>query len=395
VDGSTETPTRRPPRARTVLLLVTAGLLAPIPMAPAQPGDMAPCVGAVRPEQVPRVPATPLRFGISPAGAADRIGRPEPTVPERPARTMRALERLRPSDAPFVVRLDRFLWSDGEAAMKHFMAQTRRYTRQGYPVELELRYHPQPKQEGNVHAFTDWVRTVIGRVAGNEGVVSVQVTNDVNLTLAPEAADGAYRGARDALIRGVVAAKNEARTRGSEHLQVGFSWFYRTDQANEQRFWEYIGERGGAAFASSVDWVGLEAFPGTYFPPAVRPGEERLAMVNALSALRECFLPMAGIEPTVPIHVSENGFPTGPGRSRARQAEILESMVRTVDEFHGTYNVTDYRWSNLRDADSASRDFQQRYGLVDSAYREKPSFGVFRTLVEELSIPLQVPQGSS
>jgi len=58
-------------------------------------------------------------------------------------------------------------------------------------------------------------------------------------------------------------------------------------------------------------------------------------MVNAMSSLRECYMPLAGLPATTPIHVSENGWPTGPGRSYEEQAVALEQMVRAVHDYRG------------------------------------------------------------
>jgi hypothetical protein len=136
---------------------------------------------------------------------------------------------------------------------------------------------------------------------------------------------------------------------------------------------------------AALDWVGLDAYPGTFYPPSIAPGQERDFIVNAMSTLRECYAPIAGIGPEVPIHIQENGFPTGPGRSYERQAEALRNMVRIVHEQRRTYNVTDYRWFNMRDADTESPNFQQQYGLMTDAYRPKPAFEEYERLVDELS----------
>ena len=108
-------------------------------------------------------------------------------------------------------------------------------------------------------------------------------------------------------------------------------------------------------------------------------------MINALSTLRECLAPIAGITAATPIHIQENGFPTGPGRTYERQAEALRNMVRTVHEQRGTYNVTNYRWFNMRDADTESPNFQQQYGLMTDAYVPKPAFEEYERLVDELA----------
>ena len=59
-------------------------------------------------------------------------------------------------------------------------------------------------------------------------------------------------------------------------------------------------------------------------------------------------------------------------------------MVRAVHDYRGTFNVTDYRWFNLRDADSAAPGLFQHFGLLESDYRAKPAFGVYRGLVRAL-----------
>ena len=98
------------------------------------------------------VAARPLTFGITPAGEAGALGPTVPAVPDNPRKTLRALASLRAPGAPFVVRLNRFFWSDGEAGVERFAALAERYTRAGYRVELQLRCHPRPDQVGNIRA---------------------------------------------------------------------------------------------------------------------------------------------------------------------------------------------------------------------------------------------------
>ncbi len=107
-------------------------------------------------------------------------------------------------------------------------------------------------------------------------------------------------------------------------------------------------------------------------------------MVNAMSTMR-CFARTPGIPESVPMKVEENGWPTFPGRSRAMQAAVLDVMVNAVHDFRGTYNVTDYRWFNLRDGDTSSPQPFQHFGLFDSSYVEKPAFAVYRRLVDRLA----------
>src|SRR5205823_1775457 len=107
-------------------------------------------------------------------------------------------------------------------------------------------------------------------------------------------------------------------------------------------------------------------------------------MVNAMSVLRDCYMPIAGIPKRVPIRVEENGYPTGVGRSDATQAAALREMVGAVNRFRGTYDVTDYRWFDLRDHLSSDLSFQRHYGLLRDDYTPKPAFGAYRELVRRL-----------
>jgi hypothetical protein len=235
-------------------------------------------------------------------------------------------------------------------------------------------------------AWTAFVRSVVDRFGPNRRVVAIQVTNEVNLPDSPDSSDGNYTGGRDALIQGVIAAKDEARRRGFGRLAIGFNWAYRYTPQGDQSFWDYLRDHGGSQFVASLDWLGLDAYPGTFFPPANSPGGERDSLVNAMSSLR-CYARGAGIADTVPIHVEENGWPTSPpDRPYERQVQAMDTMVRAFSDFRGTYNVSDYRWFDLRDSDSTSQNFQQQYGLMTDTYAEKPAFAAYRSLIAELSV---------
>jgi hypothetical protein len=365
-------------------LLTTVVLLACAPAAHAQSSS---CLGEPSAQNVPQKPGPALRFGITPGVQTGQLGTgPQPPrTPEDPAKQLDALHRLVPPGVPFVLRLHRFFWSDGEAGVTRFLALADRYTRAGYDVELQLRYHPTPAQEGDIPAWTGFVREVVRRFGGNPRVVAIQVTNEVNLPDSPDSSDGNYAGGRDALIQGVIAAKDEARRRGYDQLQIGFNWAYRYTPQGDQSFWNYLRDHGGPAFLAALDWIGLDAYPGTFFPPADTPGGERDALVNAMSSLR-CYAAGAGIADSVPIHVEENGWPTSPpARSYESQAQSLETQVRAFSDFRGTYNVSDYRWFDLRDSDTTSPNEQQQYGLMTDTYTEKPAFARYRSLIAELS----------
>lgn len=365
------------------LLVIALALAAPTASRAHQPESQCDQLAAKRASSS----GSPLRFGIAPAGEAGAIGPQVPLTPIDMRQTIAALDRLRPAHAPFVLRLNRFFWSDGEAGVRRFERLTRRYTRRGYRVELQLRYHPTAAQEGDIPAWVRFVREVVRRFGPNRLVTGLQVTNEVNFyPIAPDASDSAYARARDALIRGVEVAQRTARRHGFDQLRIGFNWVYRTNSANEASFWGYLRDHGGRRFARAVDWVGLDAYPGTLFPSVDPSAAEgfRDAMVEAMGELRECFMPIAGLGRGVPIQVEENGWPTGPGRPERVQVEAMRQMVGAVHDFAGAYHVTDYRWFDLRDHNTSSANFQHHYGLLRDDYSPKRAFAVYRDLVRRL-----------
>ncbi|MEA2645387.1 MAG: hypothetical protein QOE92_470 [Chloroflexota bacterium] len=332
----------------------------------------------------PRPPGPGMRFGIYPGGPAGQLVLPAGATPESQAAIDAALDELRPPGGPFVVHLYRSYTGTGTDAEEEAVAAglVSHYTGLGYEVEYVLRY--KVAGGGDVPAYVAWVRDVVHRYGANPGVIGFQVTNEVNFTISGDSSDGTFTGGRDALIQGVEAAKAQVLADGYGQVGIGFNWFYRSDPSNEDDFWTYLHDHGGPEFAAALDWVGLDAYPGTFFPPA--PGTETGAIINALTVLRDCFLPQAGISDNIDIHVQENGWPTGPGRTEADQAASLQTMVNDFDLLRRKHHVTDYRWFDLRDADSASPNFQQQYGIMDDAYQPKPAFFAYRDLVHALSM---------
>ena len=349
----------------------------------ARPDELRLMASSHRSADPPRAVSEPLVFGVYPGGAAGAVGPAGQTRPEVPEARRDALRRLRGGVRPFVLRLYESYTrpSDAAAVPPWLASEIAGYTADGFHVELVLAYRPADRS-GDVAGFTDFVRARVRQLAGDPGVAILQVTNEANVPGAPDAADGAYPGARDALVRGVIAAKHEARRRGRPGLRIGFNWAYQRGAA-EAAFFSSLRARGGRALAAAVDWVGVDAYPGTW-GPALAGGDlasaVRSATLDAMRTLRRALLPRAGLS-RARLHFSESGYPTGPGRSEARQQTVLRAAVETVVAARATYGVTDYRWFDLRDADTADSSFESHYGLVRDDYSPKPAFFTYRDLI--------------
>ena len=169
-------------KALALAIGAVAALAAP-GAAGAQTGN--PCTGTI--DAQPK-PGPAVRFGITPSVQTGQFvtGPVPPRLPEDPAKQLDALGKLRPPGGPFVLRLNRFFWSDGEPGFQHFLALAKLYTDHGYLVELQVRYHPNSQQEGDIPAWLRHVRDVVDRFGSNPRVVGLQITNEVNLAVSPD-----------------------------------------------------------------------------------------------------------------------------------------------------------------------------------------------------------------
>src|SRR5215213_7488205 len=100
-------------RAVTPLAIALAALVA----APAASAQQQSCgLGETNADNVPQKPGPLLRFGITPGVQTGQLGTgPQPPrTPEEPSKQLAALRALVPPGVPFVLRLHRFFWSEGE-----------------------------------------------------------------------------------------------------------------------------------------------------------------------------------------------------------------------------------------------------------------------------------------
>src|SRR6185295_6349967 len=126
----------------------------------------------------------------------------------------------------------------------------------------------------------------------------LQITNEVNIAFSPNTSDGAYANAVQALARGVPAAKREAERDGFNQLTTGFNYAWRFGDADAD-FWCAVGAAGGKRLRRATDWVGIDAYPGTFVPPTItNPGD---ALLEAVAQVRECYMPLAGFGRRTPI----------------------------------------------------------------------------------------------
>lgn len=328
----------------------------------------------------------PLVFGIYPGGAAGAVGPSGPRVADDFTAQMRALQELRVPGRPFVLHLYASYTGPGTlSAQAQVGGQIAAYSRAGFQTELVLAYRPADANPAvDVPGFVSFVQKAVATFGPDPNFVSVQVTNEANVRGAPNAADGYYRGVMDALPEGVVAAKATSKALGFRQVRVGFNWAYAADPS-ETAFWARLAS-AGPAFRRALDWVGLDVYPGTWGPSAA--GHDLAARASgttleALSALRAS-MRSAGIPDHVALHIAENGYPTGPGRTPTMQQTVMRAAIDAVSSRRAIDHITDYRWFDLRDSNSSSSSFEDQYGLMTDTYAPKPAFNTYRALIATL-----------
>jgi hypothetical protein len=244
---------------------------------------------------VPRARAS-LRMGIDPGLAGSAGGSQLPAVPDSPTRDLAAVRALAVPSRELVVRLNRLFWSAGANGIREFRHLVSRYTRAGFPVELQVRYHPPSGKAGDIPAWVAYVRHVVDVFGPNRRVVDMTITNEVNLDVSSNTSDGSYPRARDALIRGIEAAHEEALRRGFRQLRFGFTYAYRFSPQSDAAFFSYLGAHGGRPFRRALGFVGLDFYPGTFYPPVMAPGDSyRAELAQAAGVVRDCLAPKARI----------------------------------------------------------------------------------------------------
>jgi hypothetical protein len=148
-------------------------------------------------------------------------------------------------------------------------------------------------------------------------------------------------------------------------------------------FWREMSKRMDRSFLNCLDYVGLNFYPDVAAPLV---GDMTVEVAKVLTRFREYTLREAGIPHAIPVHICENGWPTGPNRYYTRQADLIEQMVRTVYELRGRFNVTHYELFSLRDADTANPEPNHQFGILRDDYSPKPAFETYRRLVAELGV---------
>jgi hypothetical protein len=315
-----------------------------------------------------------LTFGLFPLGLAGSPDGVAAGPPDDVDQIVRAVQYLQGDGPPLLARM--YVSWTGAASTASALAQVQELADAGIPWDLVLCYRD---PAGDVAGWAGFAADVV-RGYGHQ-LAAIQVTGEANLTGIPDAADGAFPRADEALVRGVLAAADAKRDSGAT-AAIGFAVSPEVNPAGGA-FWPAVALLGGLAFADAVDYAGLDMYPDVFGPPVTLDRLEG-AVDWLLRSFREEVLPIAGIGPGTPIRICENGWPTGPGRTPEQQADVLETVLRAVHARREELNVTHWELFTLRDADSTNDGLFHQFGVLRDDYSPKPAFERLRGLFREL-----------
>ncbi len=318
-----------------------------------------------------------LTFGIFPGGVT--FG-PEtgfliesidyPLVMERVKRT---LDQLHAKGELFLVRCYMHYLGSGKTGSITPL-DMKQYASGGRKLDLALCYRT---EEGDIEDWVNFIRRAIQDYGPYLG--KIQVAEEPNNPDATSGGDGSFPGVCEAIVAGVPAAKEEAQRQGFR-IQVGFNAVPSFDPNNS--FWNDIAQMSHPDFLKTLDYVGLDFYPDVFRPlPAGLSIRE--AVSGVLSHFRSVNLTTGRIPADIPIHITENGWPTSDTRTETQQAISIEEVIRTIDQKKEELNITHYEFFDLLDADRTKTAGLQ-FGLLRDDFTAKPAFEVFQRLVREL-----------
>lgn len=283
-------------------------------------------------------------FPLGAAGTPDGVATGPADDPEQMAV---ALERLAGRGRPWLVRM--YVGWMGRVSLRSCLDHMARWADQPWDLDMVLCYRD---RTGDIDGWLTLVAEAVSR--WGDRFATLQITSEADLTGMPGSCDGDFPRVAEALVRGVLRAAAIKRDLGAS-VEIGFA--VTSDPRPDRSFlWPQVRQLGGQDFPTALDYVGIDMYPDV-FPPRPPMSIQRLGEAASLvvRVFRKRVLEPIGIGSQIPVHICENGWPTGSTRSPERQAEALEALVRALHAARGELNITHWELFTLRDADSSKR----------------------------------------
>jgi hypothetical protein len=288
-----------------------------------------------------------------------------------PQQTLKALDYLQ-GNKSFIIR--GYLHYNGFGKSSNITPKNmKQFTNENRKLDLAICYRCE-KYDKN-----DWIK-FIEEVIMEYGscLTKIQITEEPNNPDAATGGDGGYLNIIDAMVDGIIAAKQIIKNKNLQ-IKVGFNC---TPSFNPQdNFWKNINQKG-SLFISALDYIGFDFYPGVF-----RALPHTLTYKDAVSGLlgsfRNTILKSAQIPSSVPIHITENGWPTNEERGEVQQNNIVKEIIQTIMDIREELNITCYEFFLLRDDNNSKPGL--KFGLLKDNYSQKIMFETYKNLIEKES----------
>ncbi|QIS14548.1 hypothetical protein [Nocardia arthritidis] len=338
-----------------VAVLVCAGIVFPAPVV-AQP--LIPCTSAL-PLLPPLPSAGPMTFGV---------------IDEELTPRSAALAHRMRGDLPNFTVHSYVSAANTPEMLSNTLGALRALANKGFRISLNINDEPKGGDRVPHDAFVEFVRRII---ADNGSWLSaVEITNEPNLPGTPNTDGSSPDVVRD-VVDGVIVAKQTAVGHGYG-LQVAFDWDY--DFGIFPGFWDQLRAISTPEFIRSVDFFGLHTYPNP--ASAATPIGDYLEAgeLQGMASAR-CWMAYIGLPITLPIDITEVGYPTptGPAGYEA-QAEFWQRILAAVSLFRGAYGVRSLYFYELTDVPNLIPGLSG-FGLFTDQGDPKPALDVAETVM--------------
>ena len=176
-----------------------------------------------------------------------------------------------PGAGSLILRLNRMSMADGQAGIHRHASLVDDYAKAGFDTELQVRYHPGPGQEGDMAAWTRYVRDAVSVLGKRPTVKALTITNEGNFPVSPNTSDGPFSGVKQAIVSGTIAAREQldkvARpTSSSASPSPGAG--YRAPTPPSGRTSALCDARSARRSITSASQI----YPGLVYPPVLPAG---------------------------------------------------------------------------------------------------------------------------
>ena len=237
-----------------------------------------------------------LRFGVYPWAASGAVSPVASQLADDPLKALAAVKALQGSHSMTVHVYGQYTGTDPTEA-DHLISEATWWSQNGVDVEMVLRYRP--ATPALAAGYGRWVSAVSMRLAAIPDVVAIQIGNEANNTSSPNAGDGAYPGAVQAIATAIPIARHAVVAAGRPDIRIGFNWAAGTSPCTPDPMFARLLDAGGSAFVDAVSWVGIDVYPGTWSAPS--PSESPTtaliarSVTSSLGCLRTMQMPAAGL----------------------------------------------------------------------------------------------------